>query len=731
MKIKAKIFASFAIIYLIFAVIEIGFFYFFVEDVFKKNIYKNLQTTASLRADTVENFIKAAKSRAIDFASDKRIKDCFAVANGNKDINCKKEDLQKHLNEKKLIFPEIAEIFAVGPNGNKISPTIKDNDLSAKSIPCYKHNTKRSLFQGLCYLQESKKNLITISAPVIKDSRLEGVLVLRVSPNELYSSLSSRSGLGKTGEVYLVNKEKFIISPSIIKKDVVLRQKINTQNANTCLKNKGAFDQRGLTHTKEFFSEYKTANLVGTHEYLLEPECCLLVEKNTAEAFAPLKNIIKVFSLVGFILLLLFYLTANWIGRRITKPIVLLQRGAKIIEKGKLTHKVGTKSKDEIGVLSRAFDNMTKKLRVLYLGLEKKVRERTKDLEKFKLAVQNASDLVVITDPKGKILYINKAGEKITGFVAAELLGKKAWSKESWGMMNEKFYKKLWKTLTINKKTFSSKSVKNKTKNNKEYDAEIKISPILDKKKVLFFVGIERDITKEREIDRAKSDFVSLASHQLSTPLSTVKWYAEFLNKKARRKLNEKEKKYLDELYKSNERMLALIDDFLNVSKIEMGTFYMKPKPTDINKVMRNTLKEFLPQIAKKKLKIKKTFYKKSISLNIDPKLLSMVFSNLLSNAVKYSNKEGKIEIETERQGSKALISIADSGCGIPKDEQSKIFTRLFRAQNVYKQYPAGTGLGLYIAKNIVDKLGGKIWFESDEGKGATFFVELLIKNKK
>lgn len=246
------------------------------------------------------------------------------------------------------------------------------------------------------------------------------------------------------------------------------------------------------------------------------------------------------------------------------------------------------------------------------------------------------------------------------------------------------------------------------------------------------FLLMLEDITKEKEIDKAKTEFVSLASHQLRTPLSTVNWYVEMLLAGDAGKLNEEQKKYLDEVYRSNQRMVGLVGALLNVSRLELGTFVVEPEPTDVLALARSVIDEQKPHIEEKKLKLTEKHADNLPLLNADPKLLSIVFQNILSNAVQYTPKGGKIEISLSLDDKKnILLKVSDTGYGIPKKQQDKIFTKLFRADNVQEKDTEGTGLGLYIVKLIIDHSGGKIWFESEENRGTTFYVTLPLGGMK
>ncbi|MCX6762409.1 MAG: HAMP domain-containing sensor histidine kinase [Candidatus Moranbacteria bacterium] len=238
---------------------------------------------------------------------------------------------------------------------------------------------------------------------------------------------------------------------------------------------------------------------------------------------------------------------------------------------------------------------------------------------------------------------------------------------------------------------------------------------------------METSLAKSQELDQAKTEFVGLASHQLRTPLTAISWYTEMLLKKDFGELNKKQEDYLGEIYTGNQRMIDLVDDLLNTSRIDMGMLKVKPELINLAEAMENVLSEFSPQISQKNISIEKKFSRNLPLAKIDPEHLEIVFQNILSNAVKYISAKGKIVIEMRKQNSHILVKIADNGWGIPKNQQKKIFTKMFRADNVRKRDMEGTGLGLYIARAIVKKSGGKIWFESKENKGTVFYITFKV----
>ncbi|HOB90036.1 MAG TPA: PAS domain-containing sensor histidine kinase [Candidatus Colwellbacteria bacterium] len=366
-----------------------------------------------------------------------------------------------------------------------------------------------------------------------------------------------------------------------------------------------------------------------------------------------------------------------------------------------------------------------------YIGTAVDVTEREtyeENLKKFELAVENASDHIIITDPKGVILFANKAVSSTTGYSPKEIIGHRSslWGKQ----MPPEFYENMWRKIRDEKEVYVGE-LTNKRKNGELYIAEIRISPVLDENgKIRFYVGIERDITEAKAIDRAKTEFVSLASHQLRTPLSIIDWYTESLLSGDKGVLTEAQKDYIDEIHKSNRRMVDLVESLLNATRIDMGRLVISPKPVSLPKIADIVLSELAPQIKEKEISVSK-IYDDIPEIRLDPDLTRVIFQNLLSNAVKYTPKNGKISLKICRENGNIVIYVADTGIGIPEKQQSKIFDKLFRADNARIANPEGNGLGLYITKAIIEAAKGTIGFESKEGKGTTFVVTFPVSRAK
>lgn len=234
------------------------------------------------------------------------------------------------------------------------------------------------------------------------------------------------------------------------------------------------------------------------------------------------------------------------------------------------------------------------------------------------------------------------------------------------------------------------------------------------------------EIGRLKDLSKIKSEFISIAAHQLRTPLTGIKWSLETLLEKAK---DEDLKKWAEKINELNERMIRIISDFLNAARIEEGRFgYEFQENIELISMLDKIIGSFIMELDRKKIGLlfDKTVFR-SIRLKADPEKIEIVFQNIMDNAVKYTPAGGNIKIEVESVGGYALIKIQDSGIGIPDEEFPRVFGKFFRAKNAIGLQPSGSGIGLFIAKNIVDKHQGQIWFESEPNKGSVFYVKLPI----
>ena len=257
---------------------------------------------------------------------------------------------------------------------------------------------------------------------------------------------------------------------------------------------------------------------------------------------------------------------------------------------------------------------------------------------------------------------------------------------------------------------------------------EISSISVMKKEEEAGALVILRDVTREKIVERLKTEFVSIAAHQLRTPLSAIKWTLRMILDGDLGKIPKSQEELLKKTYESNERMIRLINDLLNVTRIEEGRFLYNVQKRDIIEILKKLIAP-LKRIAKREgLQLEFNAPKEEIpEVNIDSEKISLTMQNLIENAIHYTEPGGKIKVSLGylKNKKEILFQVQDTGIGILKQQQKRVFSRFFRGANAVRAETEGTGLGLFIAKNIVDAHGGKIWFESVQNKGTTFYFTL------
>lgn len=240
---------------------------------------------------------------------------------------------------------------------------------------------------------------------------------------------------------------------------------------------------------------------------------------------------------------------------------------------------------------------------------------------------------------------------------------------------------------------------------------------------------LEKKNEQLRELDKAKDEFISMASHQLRTPLTAIKGYLSMLLEGDAGEIKVSQYDFVNEAYQGANRMVGLINDLLNVSRMETGRFFLEPVEVDMEKVVAEEVKQLLNHSKEKKLKLSLKIKGKTPHAMVDETKIRQVMMNFIDNAVYYTT-EGSVTVTLEHDKTDIIFKVTDTGIGVPKEAQKNLFTKFYRADNARHVRPDGTGLGIYLAKRVMDDHHGELIFHSEEGKGSVFGFKLPIKSK-
>ncbi len=356
--------------------------------------------------------------------------------------------------------------------------------------------------------------------------------------------------------------------------------------------------------------------------------------------------------------------------------------------------------------------------------------------------LQSIGEGVVAIDKDGKIILMNHMAEQILSLNAEKMIGKSLY--EAWKMLDEKGNPvpesmrpviaalRGKTTTTTTTTTNTGPSYFYVRKNGTVFPVSITVTPVIVNNKIIGAIDIFHDITKEKEAEKLKTDFLSLASHQLRTPLSGTKWLIETMRREILGTLNKKQKEYIDQIYQLNERMIHLVFEMLSILRLEGGIESVK-KETVLIPILCKDILISMTAAAKSMGIVLYSNLKnhKDFAIRTDQEILKNILECFVSNAINYSRDRQKVILGAEEQSDAVVFFVKDSGIGIPEKEQKKIFERFYRASNAKDLKPTGSGLGLNIAKMLAGKIGAEISFESEENKGSTFYLRVPKRSNK
>ncbi|MEN1966558.1 cell wall metabolism sensor histidine kinase WalK [Lentibacillus sp. N15] len=440
----------------------------------------------------------------------------------------------------------------------------------------------------------------------------------------------------------------------------------------------------------------------------------IYLESSLEDVYDQLEEISRIFLQASILAIIVSALLGILVARTITKPITEMRRQAQTMAKGDFTQKVNVYGNDEIGNLAEAFNDMNDQLKHSYATIDE-------ERHKLSTVLSNMSDGVIATDGTGAINLLNDAAGKLIGQNPDDVKGQFLLDVLQLGE----------KDVDLTQMNDSGSMVIDLSEEEDIFLIRANFSTIADDEDdIIGFITVISDVTDQEKVEQERREFVSNVSHELRTPLTTMRSYLEALTDGA---WQEKTiaPKFLQVTQNETERMIRMVNDLLQLSKMDNKDYGLHWEKTDFMTYIHHIIDRF-EMNAYEGIKLKRVLPDDGqYYVWMDKDKLTQVLDNIISNAIKYSPEGGTICIAVEKHRYQLLVSIQDEGIGISYDKVDKIFDRFYRADKARTRKLGGTGLGLAIARELVEAHHGKIWARSTQGKGTTIYFTLPLMNQK
>lgn len=591
------------------------------------------------------------------------------------------------------------------------------------------------------YVENDPSPYIDIYSPVSSQNNVRNIIKMQISLATLWNVISGIK-VGNYGYAYVVDQSGSIIAhPN--QSFLLTRPDVSTRRIVATILNG---QQIALPTQEHIYINEKNTEVVAEATVNTLSGWIIVFEQPTAEAFAYI-NLLRNLSLltavgsVVFLLLISYLLSSN-----MTDPIRKLEKAVRVAESGKFDTQISIRSGDEIEDLAEAFNTMLSNLHNSIQAIENKdsnIKQINEELElekefisaeknKLSVILSGISDAVVAVDLHRNIILFSAAAEKLFGYKAADVLTQPVDKIMSVYEDTFQLPPEVYCPVRADEyegTLYGKKEVKIICSNGKQIFADLTTSKIREGTHVnLGAIMSVHDVTGEHQLEEMKLDFVSMAAHELRTPLTSIKGYLSVFMEENGHQFTGEQHTFLNRINIATGQLVALVENLLNVTRIERGVFTVHLAKTDWLSLSQETFATLKDRASEKNIEYK--FIEPSPALPpvmADKLRITEVLTNLLANAISYTSPGGTVTISFEYFNNEVITHITDTGEGIPPEALPHLFTKFFRVSGKLAQGSKGTGLGLYISRAIVEMHKGKIWVKSTLGKGSTFSFSLPV----
>lgn len=626
-------------------------------------------------------------------------------------------------------------LFSV--EGMEITSVSKQNE--DYSIP-YFPEARSSKFTTIAY--EDNRPIFYLSGPLILDERLLGIITIESEASAITSITQDYTELGKTGETILAKRNAdgnvIFITPLRFDPTAAFSLTIPIEEMEHPIVHAVLGKEQKFSNSKD----YRGDSVLAVSKYIEIADWGLVSKIDSSEVYATFyeANIVQ----IGFAIILSGILASGSIlfSARILRPLIKLKVAAENMEIGKFNTVLDSNGDNEVSVLVKAFEDLQDTLaknQKVTSDIQKRLRQKLKEKNELKNALDNSSN-VVITDKTGEIIYVNDKFLNLSKYSEEELIGKNLQILKS-GHHPDKFFENLEKTISDGK--VWKGNIKNKAKDGTFFWTNTTITPFFGEDgKPEHFIRVTTDITelmdqKEliqkqyrqlKKIDVQKEEFSSMVSHELKTPITPIKFNTEMLLEPGvLGDLTPDQLNAIKEIEINTERLENLITDILYAQRLDMDRMVFNKKEFNCRNLLARVSKNLLPLANEKHIQLK--VEESCEKLFSDEARIQQMLENLVKNSIDFvPEHDGIISIGAKEYENFVTFYVKDNGIGIPKDKQHNLFKKFYQVDTSHTRKHGGTGLGLVICKGFAEGLGGRIWCESDFGKGASFYFMIPIK---
>lgn len=605
---------------------------------------------------------------------------------------------------------EIQAIYVASPTGTVLASTLDGTE--GQQMNSNTFTSPEDSDMNIAVREDPRDGLdkLYMTTDVTVNKQEAAILNVVYRIDDIVAAVQDYTGLGTTGETIVGSKDSngTVVSlfPLRFNTDAALTTKLNNLNL---------FADGGNSYHES--TDYRGHKVMVAARSIGFADWVIATKMDNQEITAPINQLRN--GLVGIVVAssIIIIAVAVYFARFFTNPILQIARASQRIGQGNFTEQINLHRTDEIGELGTSINAMGLSLRDFVARIESQ-RHR------LEVILNSTAESILAIDKAGTILIANQAASELASTTVNDLTGKNVRDIFTWKRNNGDFNVDYNVTET---RVFPDMQYTDKAGN--EHFVKVLVAPVndgQDQSTAQSIVTIH-DETKSRELEDMKIDFVSMAAHELRTPLAAIRGYLELISYKKGSVADAETSTYIHQALKSATELGGLINNLLDVTRIERGTLTLHFEKTDLSALVLQAIKESQFVAKDKNIALGYEGPQADCFVVGDPIAIREVINNLLANAVKYTDANGTVTVHLESQDQQYVVHVADTGIGIPQKAIPNLFTKFYRVHGGLDSGSTGTGLGLYISKSIMERHHGTISVESEVGKGSTFSFAIPV----